>query len=267
MRDIQGDHNRAVRQTLSLALFAMLLECGTAHALPDELEVYEGDTTEAGRFAVDAASNYTVSGARTPPAGLRSSRHSLQFNPDFSYGLTKSSQVDLQVFSSTGLDRATKLDGARLEYMTVPIRPADDGDGLILGGLFEIGRLPRTISQNNLDGEVFLILGYQAGRWTFAANPEIDFKVSGNGSSHPGLATKFKASYRTDHGYRVGIEHYGDLGQLHQIGPLSKQSQQTFAVMDFKAKEASVNLGIGRGWTDVAERWVIKAVVSVPFGN
>ena len=256
-----------MRRVSFVALFVILSASKTAHALPDELEVYEGETTEVGRFAVDAVSNYTLSGTRTPLEGLRSSLHVLQFNPDFSYGLTKSSQIDLQVFSSTGLNRATKLDGARLEYMTVPVRPADDADGLILGTLFEIGRLPKTISQNNLDGEAFLIVAYQTGRWTFAANPEIDFKVSGNGSSHPGLASKFKASYRTDYGYSLGVEHYGDLGQLHQVGPLNKQSQQTFAVIDFKAKEASINLGVGRGWTDVAERWVAKAVLSFSFGK
>ena len=255
-----------MRQTPFLAL-ALLFASTAAFALPDELEVYTGETTDAGHFAADALSNYTISGPRKPEPELRSSLHLLQFNADFSYGLTESSQVDLQVFSSTGPTRSTKLDGARLEYMTVPIRPAEGADGLILGGLFEIGRLPRTISQNNLDGEVFLILGYQTGRWMFAANPEVDFKVSGNGPSQQGLGTKFKASYRTDQGYSVGVEHYGDVGQLRHIGPLSKQSQQTFAVVDLKAKGASVNLGVGRGWTDVAERWVLKAVVSFSFGN
>ena len=239
------------------------------YALPDELEVYQDETTKQGQFAVDVISNYTASGLRKPSTGgLSSSFHLLQLNPDISYGITSNSQIGLQLFSSISLGGNVRVDGSRIEFLTVPFRPADeDGDGLFLGALFEMGHLPRTLSRNNLDAEIFLILGYRIGRWTFATNPEINFKVSGNGSSGTGLAAKFKAAYRTDNGYSIGMEHYGDLGQFHHIGPLNRQSQQTFAVVDFKAKEMGVNLGVGRGWNDYSERWVFKAVVSFPFGN
>ena len=239
------------------------------YALPDELEVYQDETTKQGQFAVDVISNYTASGLRRPATErLSSSFHLLQLNPDFSYGITNNSQIGLQLFSSISLGGNVRVDGSRVEFLTVPIRPdVEDGDGLFLGSLFEIGHLPPTLSTNHLDAEIFLILGYRVGRWTFATNPEIDFKVSGSGSSGTGLAAKFKAAYRTDYGYNIGLEHYGNLGQLHHIGPLNRQSQQTFAVVDFKAQEMAVNVGVGRGWNDYSDRWVIKAVVSFAFGN
>jgi hypothetical protein len=190
-------------------------------------------------------------------------------SPDFSYGIGKNTQVDLQLFSSVGLHGEARVDGGRVEVLTIPIRPADDDDvGPFLGALFEIGHLPATLSTNNLDAEIKLLLGYRTGRWVFAANPEIGFKVSGSGSgAQPDLSNKIKIAYRAGETYSIGIEHYSELGQLRHIGPLNQQSQQTFAVVDFKRKGKDFNLGIGRGWNDFSERWVIKGIVSFPFGE
>ena len=254
------------------SIFALaVVFAGSSHrafALPDELEVHLDETTKKGQFAVDVITNYTASGPRVPNTeGLRPTVHLLQISPDFSYGLTSSSQVGLQLFSSLSPHGDSSVNGGRIEYLTVPIRPDDDDDGPFLGGLFEVGHLPPTLSKNDLDGEIKVLMGYRGGRWILAANPEIGFKVTGSGSSKPDLGIKFKAAYRVEDSYSVGIEHYGDMGRIGHIGPLDQQSQQTFAVVDFKARGLDFNVGIGRGWTDFSERWVVKAIVSFPFGE
>jgi hypothetical protein len=259
----------AVRYSALFVLFAASVASPSALALPDELEVHLDDTTKPGQFGADIISNYATSGPRKPSEeGLRPTFHLLQVSPDFSYGVTKNTQVDLQLFSSVGLHGDSRIDGGRIELLTVPIRPDDEGDdGLFLGGLFEVGHLPPTLSRNNLDAEVKGILGYRTDRWTFATNPEIGFKVSGNGSSQPDFSIKFKVAYRVDPSYSVGIEQYSELGQLRHFGPLNQLSQQPFAVVDFKSKGYDFNVGLGRGWNDFSERWVLKAIVSFPFGN
>jgi len=264
-----GTYSCLMRVWPIAALIFCTFPSSKALALPDELEVHLDDTTPKGQFAVDVIANYTASGPRAPSGeGLRPTFHLLQISPDFSYGLTKNSQIDLQLFSSVNLHGDGRVDGGRIEYLTIPIRPDDeDDDGLFLGGLFEVGHLPATLSRNRLDGEIKLLMGYRVGRWTFATNPELGFKVKGSGSSQPDLSVKFKAAYRVDPTYSVGIEHYGELGQLRHIGPLNQQSQQTFAVVDFKAKGMDFNVGIGRGWNDFSERWVLKTVVSFPFSE
>ena len=252
-----------------LLLLLASLAAPLAFALPDELEVRLDETNKQGQFAFDVISNYTVAGPRKPPdEELRSGVHLLQVSPAISYGLTAHTQIGVQLFSSVGLHGDARVDGGRFEVLSVPIRPDDDDDdGFFLGGLLELGHLPRTLSENNIDAELKMIIGYRIGRWTFASNPEIDFKVAGNGFTQPELAAKFKLAYRLDQRYSVGLEHYGDIGRLHHIGPLSEQSQQTFAVLDYKGKEMELNLGIGRGWNDFSERWVLKTAVSFPFGK
>jgi len=258
-----------VRTLLILVLFLGTSFSAPAFALPDELEVHTDDTSAAGQFSLDVIANYTASGPRWPSdEGLRPSAHLLQISPDLSYGITSNTQIGLQLFASISSGGDGRIDGGRIELLSMLLRPDDDDDdGLFLGGLFEAGHLPSTLSSNDLDAEMKMILGYRTGRWLFATNPEVGFKLSGKGSSSPDFAIKFKAAYRMAQGYSLGLEHYGDLGQSHNFGTLNQQSQQTFAVVDFKARGMEFNIGIGRGWNDESERWVLKSVLSFPFGN
>jgi len=260
-----------MRRAGSMAVSAMVgfLTPHPAYALPDELEIHLDDTTEKGKFGFEVISNYAISGPRVQSdEGLRATRHLLQLSPDISYGLTQNTQVDLQLFSSVGLEGQARMDGGRVEILTVPIRPLDNDDGYWLGALFEVGHLPATLSTNRLDSEIKILFGVRKGRWTVGASPEFGFKVSGTGSgSQPDVEMKLKLAYRLDSGYSIGIEQYSDLGTTRKIGPLDKQSQQTFAVVDFKRKGWNFNIGIGRGWNDFSEKWVVKTIIAFPFGD
>lgn len=261
-----------IRLAGSLVAIAVLsvLTSNLAYALPDELEIHLDDTTEKGKFGFDMISNYAISGPRVPSdEGLRPTRHLLQLSPNISYGVTKNTQVGLQLFSSVGLDGQARIDGGRVELLTIPIRPPDnDDDGYWLGALFEVGHLPATLSTNHLDSEIKILFGARKGRWTIGASPEFGFKVSGSGSgSQPEIEMKLKIAYRLDSGYSIGIEQYSDLGTTRKIGPLNQQSQQTFAVVDFKRKDWDFNIGVGRGWNDFSEKWVVKTIIGFSFGD
>jgi long-subunit fatty acid transport protein len=258
-----------VRIFLTIALSALLAASPVAHALPDELEVRLGEINKPGQLGFDVMANYTVSGPRkSADDGLRSSFHLLQISPTLSYGMTEDTQVGFQLFSSLGAHGEARVDGGRIEFLALPVRPEDDDDdGLFFGGLLGVGHLPATLSNNHLDAEIKMILGYRAGRWTFATNPDVGVKISGKGSAEPDFSVKFKVAYRVGHRYSIGVEHYGDLGRLRHIDPPNQHSQQTFAVVDLKAEGMEFNVGIGRGLNDFSERWAVKTIVSFPFGK
>jgi len=240
-----------------------------ALALPDDLEVLLDDLNKPGEFSAEVIASYALSRPRTrSDEELQPTFHVLQVSPEFSWGLAKNVQFNVQLFSSLNHEGHGTLDGGQLELLAIPIRPDDeDDDGFFAGGMVEIGRLPRTISTNKLDGEVTFLLGYRSGKWTVATNLEADFKVSGNGSSAPDLSAKIKLGYKTTASYSIGFEYYGDLGELRDIGPLSQESQHLFAVVDFKHKGWSFNVGVGRGLNAFSEPWVLKAVFELPFGD
>lgn len=239
----------------------------SAFAAPDELQVHLDETTAVGQLSVDVISTYTPSGSKkVTDEGLRATAKLLQFSPEFSYGIGKHSHVGLQLFSAIDTQGRARIDGARASLAMVPFRPdSEDEDGLFVGGIVEAGRLPRTLSVNRADAEVKFIFGYRVGRWLTAVNPEVGLKLAGSGSSSPDLSAKAKLGYAVVRDLMLGIEHYGDLGRLRHAGRLNQQSQQTFAVVDFKRKGIDVNVGIGRGWTLHSDRWTAKAIVSLPL--
>ena len=257
--------SRTVRLCVLCAAATTFAMSRTAFASPDELQVHLGELAKPGEFAVDVISNAALAGPAKPAAeGLRSSLRLLQVSPEFSYGLTKSTQVGLQLFSAIDTHGKLCVDGARAGLTSMLIRPDDeDDDGLFAGGIIEAGRLPRTLSLNRLDGELKLILGYRTGRWLLAINPEVGRKLSGLGSTAADLSASAKLGYKVNSLFSVSAEHYGDLGTLQRIGSLRQQSQLTFGVIDFKVKGSEINVGIGRGWNAHSERWILKMIVSV----
>ncbi|OIR10824.1 hypothetical protein GALL_75960 [mine drainage metagenome] len=252
----------------TLALFVFSTIGSLAFALPDELYVQMDETTKPGEFSIDVLSSYVVAGPVKPSSeALQPAFHLLQASPDFSYGIKENTQIDLQLFSSIGLNGESRVEGARAELLNIPVRPDTEGDeGLFIGELLEVGHLPPTYSSNNLDAEFKAILGYRSGRLTFATNPEIGFKISGNGSSQPDISIKLKVAYQIDEEVSCGIEHYGDLGQVNYLSPY-RQLQQTFAVVDMKNHDTTLNVGVGRGWNDYSDQWTIKTNFSFPFGK
>jgi hypothetical protein len=56
----------------------------------------------------------------------------------------------------------------------------------------------------------------------------------------------------------VGLEYYADFGKIGDFLPVQQQSQQLFAVTDFKVSAVEVELGAGYGFTPGSDRFVFK---------
>ena len=63
----------------------------------------------------------------------------------------------------------------------------------------------------------------------------------------------------------VGLEYYADFGKIGDFLPLKQQSQQLFAVTDFKVDNIDVQLGTGFGFTPGSDRFIVKAIFGYAF--
>jgi hypothetical protein len=63
----------------------------------------------------------------------------------------------------------------------------------------------------------------------------------------------------------IGLEYYSYFGKIGDFLPLQKQSQQLFAVTDFKLDKWDVELGAGYGFTTGSDRFVLKAILGYAF--
>ena len=63
----------------------------------------------------------------------------------------------------------------------------------------------------------------------------------------------------------IGLEYYSDWGKIGSFLPLPQQSQQLYAVTDFKVKDVDVELGAGYGFTPGSDRLIFKAIIGYAF--
>jgi hypothetical protein len=63
----------------------------------------------------------------------------------------------------------------------------------------------------------------------------------------------------------LGVEYYAELGKTNRRLPHAQQSHTLYFALDFDRKPWAFNVGIGRGLSDAADRWTLKAIIEFPF--
>lgn len=63
----------------------------------------------------------------------------------------------------------------------------------------------------------------------------------------------------------IGLEYYADFGRIGGFVPLLQQSQQLFAVTNFKINAIDIELGVGHGFTPGSDGLVFKAIIGYAF--
>jgi hypothetical protein len=246
-----------------LAVAALASCAGTAAAAPEEIQVYMNEMGQPGEFGLDVHMNYVLTGAtmRDYP-GAQLARHTLRVTPEFSYGLTRTLELGAYVLGLRDADNRYRVGGEKLRLKFIPTGPDDP---VFYGANLEVGRVDHRLDENPWNGELKGILGYKGTHWTAAFNANFGFKVSGPVSAPTTLELATKLSYAVSDALQVGIEHYNDLGEVHRLDNPGRQAHTTYAVLDTSVRGWDLNLGVGRGNAAASDRWVLKAIVGVPF--
>jgi hypothetical protein len=88
---------------------------------------------------------------------------------------------------------------------------------------------------------------------------------SRTGDSAPELALNLKVAYAVTPELALGFEQYSEFGPVNDLTAGPQSGQTTFAVVDYEGKGWGLNFGVGRGWTDSVDRWIVKAIVGFEF--
>ena len=62
-----------------------------------------------------------------------------------------------------------------------------------------------------------------------------------------------------------GLEYYGEYGPLSHWLPGDQRAHTVYAVVDVEKSDLDINFGIGRGFVNAADKWVMKAIIALPF--
>jgi hypothetical protein len=233
-----------------------------ADQVHDEIQVYNAEIAAVGQWTYQQHLNYAPVGQTQPevPGGFSSNR-SLQGTPEFAYGITDWWEAGFYLpFAVTGSGQLLS-DGTKLRNLFVV--PDAAKRSFFYGVNFELGyEMPRFAS-SPWALEVRPIVGVRNAQWEFIVNPIVDLSFGPGGEADFAPALRLARNLGND--WYVGLEYYGDYGKIGDFLPLQQQSQQLFAVTDFKAGVVDVELGVGYGFTGGSDRLVAKAIIGYAF--
>jgi opacity protein-like surface antigen len=233
-----------------------------ADQVHDEIEVYNAEIAEAGQWTYEQHFNYAWRGQTQPefPGGF-TSNHSLQGTPEFAYGITDWWEGGFYLpFAVTGSGEFLS-DGAKIRSLFVV--PDAAKRSFFYGVNFELGYEMPQFSLTPWNLEIRPIIGVRNKEWEFIVNPIVDVGFGESGEADFAPALRLARNLGEDR--FIGLEYYADFGKIGDFLPLAQQSQQLFAVTDFKVNTVDVELGVGYGFTPGSDGLVIKAIIGYAF--
>jgi hypothetical protein len=252
---------------LHLCVIALVAAFASRSALAadqvhDEIQVYNAEIAEVGQWTYQQHLNFAAVGQTQPevPGGF-SSDHSLQGTPEFAYGITDWWEGGFYIPFAVDGSGQLLSDGAKIRSLFVV--PDAAKRSFFYGINFELGYEMPRFAATPWGLEIRPIIGVRNSEWEFIANPIVDLSFGSGGEADFAPALRLARNLGND--WYVGLEYYGDYGKIGDFLPLQQQSQQLFAVTDFKVSVVDVELGVGYGFTSGSDRLVAKAILGYAF--
>ena len=218
--------------------FAFACPWLSASGAPNEIKVF---TDELAGYREHTLETH-INKARTGP---------LRVMPEYSYGLWHNWELSLQLPFAFGSGSANG-EGYRAELQYVA--PHDDERGFYWGINVELARDYRVDEPHFWNLEIIPIVGWRVERWHLVANPGFERALSGTErGTRPTPAAK--VAYRAFGTNAYGVELYRD----------ADGGRTAYLAWDGKLGKSDINVGIGRGTSANADRWVLKAIYEVAF--
>lgn len=252
-----------MRRCFAAAVLASFF-AGPAEAAPEEIQVYMDELNAPGEIGLDIHNNYVLSGRNAIEySGEQSSLRRYRFTPEWSLGLDRSFELGAYLPLATVDRRGLFVDGVKFRIKW--LAPRAKRQKWFWGANLEIGREGHRLDQNPWNGELKAILGVHSGRLTAAANANLDFKVSGRAHAPASLEIATKLNYAVAQDLALGVENYTGVGEVRHLGRLGASEQSTFVTADTSIGKWDLNLGLGHGYGSNPDKWIAKAIVSVPL--
>ena len=253
-----SERHRSRRIIASFFATGMSLWAGSAHA-DDEIQVYNAEITEVGKWTAQHHFNYTIQGRTEPdfPGGLVPN-HTLNATPEFAYGVTPWFEAGFYVPWAIDKD-GYHSNAAKLR--TLFVTPDAGKREFFYGINFEYDYLMPKFSDTRYGMEICPIIGWRKGDYEFIVNPIVDLSFGRNGEATFAPNARFARNFGED--FALAVEYYTDLGPITHFLPLRDQSHALFGVTDFKIGRFDIEAGIGYGLTKPgSDRLVTKLMVT-----
>ena len=261
---IAGTPARLAARAATILLLLCINACSAlcADQVHDEIQVYNAEIADVGQWTIQQHLNYAFVGQSQPevPGGFASNR-ALQGTPELAYGITKWWEIGFYLPFAINGDGILS-DGAKIRNLFVI--PDAAKRSFFYGVNFELGYETPKFSATPWTLEIRPIIGVRNKEWEFIVNPIVDLSF-GSSQGEADFAPAVRLARNLGQDRFIGLEYYADFGKIGDFLPLKQQSQQLFAVTDFKVNKIDVDFGTGFGFTPGSDRFIVKAIFSYAF--
>ncbi|MDP4263689.1 MAG: hypothetical protein Q8941_14270 [Bacteroidota bacterium] len=225
-----------------------------------EIQVYSAPTMEKGNTIFELHSNFTFNGEKNIVEGVRPTYHALHETLEITHGITENFEVGFYLFTNYTNPYGYKVIGSHIRpRISVPEKwkwPV----GVSLST--EFGYQRQEYSSDTWSVEIRPIIDKQFRNFYIAFNPTLGIGLKGTSHDHtPGFEPNLKTSY-TFKKVALGLEYYGNIGQLDQVPGISEQNHALFIVADlYVDPKWEINVGPGFGLTKATDGFVFKLLV------
>jgi hypothetical protein len=261
-------HTSQKRRLYLLAITAFLLIVAhaaipaVAHAQTDEIQVYDAEIEEVGKFNVMVHSNFTPIGRKTPdfPGGIIPN-DSVNGAVEWAYGVTPWMEQGLYfpVYSAYSQGRGGSLNGFKIRELFV--RPHAHDHTFFYGVNFEFSVNYSYWESRHITSEVRPIVGLHLHPVDIVFNPIVDTDYTG-GLGNLEFVPSLRIAYNLNDKWAVAGEWYSDFGPLRHFETLNNQFHEVWAVMDHNNKYINIETGVGVGLTPGADKLTFKLMLS-----
>ena len=199
--------------------FVLLAAPSAVFAQTDEIQVYDAEIEDQGKFNVMVHSNFTPIGRKTPdfPGGIIPN-HSVNGAVEWAYGVTDWFEQGLYfpVYTAYSEGRGGSLNGFKIRELFV--RPHAHDHTFFYGVNFEFSVNYKYWESKHFTSEVRPIVGLHLHPVDIIFNPIVDTDYTGGfGSLEFVPATRI--AYNVNDKWAVAVEEYADFGPLRHFDP------------------------------------------------
>ena len=225
-----------------------------------EIQVYAAPTMTKGSTIFELHSNFTFNGEKNINDGVRPSFHSLHETIEITHGITENFEIGFYLFTNYTNPYGYKIIGSHIRPRISAPEKWKWPVGVSLSA--EIGLQSKNYSSDTRSIEIRPIVDKQLKNFYISFNPVFEIGLKGVNKDHtPSFAPNIKTSY-TFNKIALGLEYYGEIGQLNDVPVWNEQSHSLFLAADlYLDPKWEINFGPGFGLTTNTDRFVFKLLV------
>jgi len=246
--------------------FAAILLASTiqAHAVNDEIQVYNAEIAKVGQWTFQLHLNYAFNGRKEPdfPGGIIPN-HALNGTGEWAYGLTDWWEIGF--YTPFAVDQNLTPYSNAAKIRTLFVSPDAEKREVFGGVNFELSYAMPQFSEFRWNVEVRPIIGWRKNDYEFIINPIVDFGFGEFSQNTFAPAARF--AKKINEKLSVGVEYYTDLGPMQKFVPFNEQGHNIYAVVDFKVGRFDINAGLGYGLTPGSDRLMGKVIIGTDLNE